>query len=111
MKALLLGFLFCAIRVFAQPQPMGFLSQDSLLRIYYAPKARWADSVAQTIRQQATGHHLAEIYLQIKTLQQKHQTANQPHLPNSAPHSAIFNEEIPFKKRKKGNLTKKTVEK
>lgn len=97
---LFIGLLLLSAIGFAQPQPMGFLSQDSLLQLYYTPKFRWADSIVHIIWRQATGHQSAEVYLQMKVLQQKNQAENKPPTPHSTTHSAVFWEEKPAKPRK-----------
>jgi hypothetical protein len=101
MKLLFIGFLFFSAIGFAQPLPMGFLSQDSLLQIYHAPKFRWADSIVHIIRQQAVGHMSEVVYQQIKALQQKNQAAKNPPAPYRTAHSAILREEVSPKRKKR----------
>lgn len=100
MKLLFVVFLFVSALGFAQPRPMGFLSQDSLLQIYYAPKFRWADSILHIVKQQAAGHMSEEVYRKIKALQQKNQAENKPPAPYPTAHSAVFWEEKPVKRKK-----------
>ncbi|WP_448518626.1 hypothetical protein [Rhodoflexus sp.] len=103
VKALIIGLLCLPFLSFAQPRPMGFIAQDSLLQLYYTPKITWADSIVQVIRQQATGHTSDAIYRQIKALQYKTQTANTPPTPSPTAHSATIAEEIPPKKKPRKN--------
>lgn len=100
MKTILTGLLLFSAIGFAQPHPMGFLSQDSLLQIYYAPKFRWADSIIHIIRRQATGHSSEEVYQQIKVLRQKNQAGNKPPVSYHSAHSTIFWQEKPAKRKK-----------
>jgi hypothetical protein len=100
MRLLFVVFLFVSVLGFAQPRPMGFLSQDSLLQIYHAPKFRWADSILHIVKQQAAGHMSGEVYRQMKVLQQKNQTENKPPAPYPTAHSAVFWEEKPAKRKK-----------
>lgn len=110
--------LFCAIcglihaATFAQIRPFGFVSQDSLLQIYYVPKARWADSIMRIIERYAEGHTSEEVYQTVRTFYQKKDTAAV--LPVSfgmSAHHAVLHEDskprkaVKKKKNKSGGKT------
>ncbi|MCS7019642.1 MAG: hypothetical protein RMJ87_11010 [Cytophagales bacterium] len=91
---------------FAQTQISYFVSQDSLLAIYYTPKIRWADSIVQVVKQHAAEYFPDEVYRLIHSFYLKKEAAilSVPPYYNAPHYATLFDE-------RKTRLLKKVIKK